>query len=224
MAQWAIANLNRTGQILQPASYDLLWQPYAEVGPEDPGALVGLSWFISSYKGQRTIDHSGGDIGFRTNFFLLPDRGEAVIVLANTVPAPVGQITNVLLDSLLGDEPQPPKPPLLMRLSQVLREQGLAAALQTYQQMKEDGLDAYEVDPYHFYDTGDLLREVNRLPEAIDIFKLGLAVHPESDSLYYGLALAYTRSGAKEQAIENLQRCLELNREHPEAIKLSNEL
>jgi CubicO group peptidase (beta-lactamase class C family) len=224
MAHWAIANLNRAGPILQPASYDLLWQPYAEVGPEDPGASVGLSWFLSSYKGQRTIDHGGADIGFHTNFFLLPDRGEAAIVLANTVPAPIGQITNVLLDNLLGYEPASPKPPLLMRLSQVLRERGLTAALQTYQQMKEAEMDAYDVDPDHFYDTGDLLRELNRLPEAIDIFKLGLAVHPESDRLYYGLAFVYTRSGDKTQATENVRRCLELNPEHPEAIKLLNEL
>jgi tetratricopeptide (TPR) repeat protein len=228
MARWAIANLNRgrleNRQILQPSSYDLLWQPYAAIGEEEPETSVGLSWFLSNYKGHRTVDHSGGDIGFQTNLWLLPEQGGAAIVLANTVPAPVGKITNILLDSLLGYEPQLPKPPLLMPLSRILREKGPPAALQTYQQLKEEGLDNYDLDPFYFYDTAQILLEMKHLAEAIEILKLGIVIHPDSDALYYNLASAYTRSGATAQAIENVQRCLELNPKNQEANKLSKEL
>lgn len=228
MAHWAIANLNRGRwggrQILQPSSYDLLWQPYIEIGEEEPGTSVGLSWFISNHKDHKTVDHSGGDIGFRTNLWLVPEQGGAVIVLANTVPAPVGKITGVLLDGLLGYEPEPPKLPLLMPLSRVLQEQGLTAALQIYQQLKEEGLDNYDLDPAPFYDSAEVLLEINRLPEAIEILKLGLAIQPEADHLYYWLALAYTKSGAREQALENVQRCLKLNPGHHGANELLEKL
>jgi predicted Zn-dependent protease len=111
-----------------------------------------------------------------------------------------------------------------MPLSRILRERGLASALQTYQQLQETGIDNYDLDPAHFYDTAQILFEIKQLPEAIEILKLGAVIQPESDTLYYYLASAYTRSGDKAQAIENVQRCLALNPKHQEANKLLKEL
>jgi CubicO group peptidase (beta-lactamase class C family) len=88
MSRWAIANMNRGelegSRILDPSSYEILWTPEVEVGVRD-GRLVnvGLSWFLSDYAGHQSVYHAGGDIGYRTYFFMLPDTGVAVIVLSN---------------------------------------------------------------------------------------------------------------------------------------------
>jgi hypothetical protein len=67
---------------------------------------IGLSWFLSDYAGHQTVSHRGGDIGYRTDFFMVPDAGVAVIVLSNywgpdTV---VSEVTDLALDLALGSE------------------------------------------------------------------------------------------------------------------------
>jgi hypothetical protein len=68
---------------------------------------VGLSWFFGEYRGEKIIEHGGGDTGFRTHFVMLPDKRAAVVVLCNLIPAPVDKITYAALDFLLGYEPGP---------------------------------------------------------------------------------------------------------------------
>jgi len=93
LSNWAIANLNKSEfnkkKILQPSNHALLWYPQARVNEDDPDSQVGLSWFIGQFKGHPTISHSGGDVGFTTNLFLLPGKSLGVVVLANTYPVPV---------------------------------------------------------------------------------------------------------------------------------------
>ena len=111
MCYWAIVNLNRGqfrgSRILSPSSYDLLWQPRAQAGE---GRQVGLSWFLGEYRGEKTVEHGGGDIGFNTYFVMLPDKRAAVAVLCNLIPAPVEKIAHSALDILLGYEPPPSLP------------------------------------------------------------------------------------------------------------------
>ena len=106
MCNWAITNLNRGNfqgnKILSPSSYELLWKPWAEISESEQ---VGLSWFLGEYRGERIIEHGGGDTGFRTHFVMLPDQRAAVVVLCNSIPAPVEEIAHSALDIILGYEP-----------------------------------------------------------------------------------------------------------------------
>ena len=88
MSRWAIANMNRGElegtRILDASSYELLWKPTLTARVRgDNRVLIGLSWFLSSFHGQPTVEHGGGDIGYITNFVMVPDAGVAVIVLSN---------------------------------------------------------------------------------------------------------------------------------------------
>ncbi len=51
----------------------------------------------------------------------------------------------------------------------------------------------------------------NDFKNAIAVFKMNVALHPESDNVYDSLADAYMRSGDTIQAITNYKRALELN-------------
>jgi CubicO group peptidase (beta-lactamase class C family) len=111
MSQWAIANMNRGElegrRILDASSYELLWAPAVVVGVRDGTPRhVGLSWFLSEYAGYETVSHGGRDIGYQTNFVMVPDAGVAVIVLSNYFgPNPiVSEVTDLALELALDSE------------------------------------------------------------------------------------------------------------------------
>jgi CubicO group peptidase (beta-lactamase class C family) len=111
MSKWAIANMNRGEldgrRILDESSYELLWTPAVVVGVRDGTPRhVGLSWFISEYAGYETVSHGGRDIGYQTNFVMVPDEGVAVIVLSNLFgpESIVNEVTELALELALGSE------------------------------------------------------------------------------------------------------------------------
>jgi CubicO group peptidase (beta-lactamase class C family) len=111
MSRWAIANMQggelEGRRILDASSYELLWSPSVEVGFKDNKPVhIGLSWFLSDYGGYQTVFHSGGDTGYRTNFFMVPDAGFAVIVLSNYSGPDntVNEVTRLALELALGSE------------------------------------------------------------------------------------------------------------------------
>ena len=170
--------------ILQLATYDLLWGPRQQTDAEHPENFIGLSWFISQYRGYRTISHSGGDVGFNTYHVLLPEARLGVVVLANSVLAPVAEIGRAMLDHALGFEPDLPRPPAILTAWQAYAQGGRSAAAIAYRHLQQDQPQAYEYDPYAFADAGYLLAELKRYPEAIEVLQLGAMVHPEVDSIY----------------------------------------
>ena len=105
LAKWAIINLNggRTagGRILTAADQEDMWRARMSTGS---GAEVGITWFLSSYRGLRTVGHSGSDAGFHSNLVMIPSRSIAVIYLANCNYDPREEFTDVLLDAALRRE------------------------------------------------------------------------------------------------------------------------
>jgi CubicO group peptidase (beta-lactamase class C family) len=110
MARWALVNLNHgeldDRRILKEQTYDVLWKPERKLSD---GRAVGISWFLSEYRGQTTVSHGGGDIGYSTFLILLPEKKIAVVLMANCDWLGKGrdQIADAALDVALGLKPQP---------------------------------------------------------------------------------------------------------------------
>jgi CubicO group peptidase (beta-lactamase class C family) len=83
LGRWAIANLNRGTldgtRILKEEAYTQLWEPTVDVAPKR-----GLSWQFGNFEGHDTVQHRGGDKGFRTALILLPDLNLGVAIASNT--------------------------------------------------------------------------------------------------------------------------------------------
>lgn len=87
MARWALVNLNRGEldgvRILQPASYDDMWQMQLrdsdESAPDDPA----LGWWVSRHYTERVMQHNGGDDGFLSNLRLWTASGIGIVILCN---------------------------------------------------------------------------------------------------------------------------------------------
>jgi CubicO group peptidase (beta-lactamase class C family) len=104
LANWAIANLHHgifNGRsILKPESYSMMMTPTFVTDKENNQA-VGLSWFIGHYKDVSMIMHSGSDLGYRSNFTMIPDRKLGIVLLANYDETPIKDINFKVLDILL---------------------------------------------------------------------------------------------------------------------------
>jgi CubicO group peptidase (beta-lactamase class C family) len=181
MCNWAITNLNRGHfqgrQILRPSSYDMLWKPQAETGE---GEHVGLSWFLAEYRGEKVIEHGGGDTGFRTHFAMLPDKRSAVVVLCNLIPAPAHKIAYSALDILLGYNPEPIIPYASILVLKTLKEAGLEAAVVQWNSLKSDCPQEYDFSGPQFYNLYSAM-SLDRIPEAESIARLCARILPEPD-------------------------------------------
>lgn len=228
MCQWARANLQRGSlngkRILSAASYDLLWHPYALLEEGEPPAFTGLGWWLSTYKGKQQVIRGGQDTGFEATCVLLPEEGIGVVVLANTLPAPVAQIREAALDVLLGYEPQMPKPPVLVPLSSILRQEGVQAALQAYRDLQAQQPDRYDFGYGQFHIVGDVLLSIRRDREAQRILELGIAADPEAADGYALLTLAYLKNGEDARALASVSQALQRNPQDLFALSLHKRL
>jgi CubicO group peptidase (beta-lactamase class C family) len=199
LCTWALMNLNQGefgGQrILRGTSFEQLWHPDQQTGPDHPNEFVGLSWFIDTYRGQRRISHDGADIGFQSSLALLPDHSIAVIVLANTLPAPVNKAADTIVDILLGLEPSVLKPPVLVSLGAILAANGTQSAADEYRRLQQTQAERYDFDLEQFLDIGYTLLEVRRYDECLKLVQLAVEIFPGSSEIVDLLTQVNRRAG-----------------------------
>ncbi|MBV7338207.1 class A beta-lactamase-related serine hydrolase [Chloroflexi bacterium TSY] len=230
MCNWMTAHLNRgtfqNRQLLNGTTYDLCWHPYVLVNDGEPPTYMGLSWFIGEHRGHRTVSHPGDEIGFRAVIILLPKQELGVVVLVNSGPVPETAFAKAVVDIALGLQPEPPKPLVIVPVSQTLAEKGLDASIAHYRELEKNHPDEYDFDWSQYYTIGwnNLLVSLKKPKEAVEIFKLAVAIYPESDAYYHVLGEVSVQSGDIDLAIESLQKCLELNPAHPHAGDILQEL
>jgi CubicO group peptidase (beta-lactamase class C family) len=227
MCHWASAQLRRGtwgGQrILSADSYDLLWRPYAPLGDAPPESM-GLGWFLGTYKGYRRVSHGGADTGFQTSLTLVPELGLGVVVLANALPAPLSELRQAVFGLLLGEAPEPPKPPVLVALNDILRDQGVAAALAEYRGLQEQHPNDYAYGAQQFFTVGDILISLNRTLEAQRILACGIAIDPDAAEGYSLLALLHQKCREEEQARTAVAQALQRDPQDTLALILTAQL
>jgi CubicO group peptidase (beta-lactamase class C family) len=183
MCNWAIINMKRgtrAGQkILEPDSYDLLWKPWFKIGGEDSEVAVGLSWFLGSHRGEKTISHSGGDTGFNTYLTLLPEKSSAVVVLCNYIPAPIGYLSGAVLDILLGFEPGGFKPPITVPVLKALSEKGQEEAVAVWNSLNQEHAEDYNFGQQQFFNMAAMSIMLERVEDGEVVIRLLLEILPE---------------------------------------------
>lgn len=107
IAQWALVNLKRGAlagvRILQPASYDVMWQMQFrdsdESAPDDPA----LGWWVSRRYTERVMQHNGGDDGFLSNLRLWTESGIGIVILCNAYWCDPWNATDEVYKILVGE-------------------------------------------------------------------------------------------------------------------------
>jgi CubicO group peptidase (beta-lactamase class C family) len=227
MSSWAMANMNKgilgEKQILKPESYDILWEPAKLNNGETVRA--GLSWFLRTYRDIKTVFHSGGDVGYRTFFVMMPEKKAAAVVLSNCDFAPTGNIAMTALFMTLGLEPPPiPAPPIRAAIGKAIAEKGIDAAIERYHELKKNHPKSYNFDPGQLNRLGYQLIGMKRIDDAIKILTLNIEVYPKYANGYDSLGETYMMSGDKANAIKCYEKALELDPKMGSAIEALKKL
>ena len=119
ISKWVIAQLDsgRIGdsdkRLFDKKETIQMWMPHINIPVRTPPpgmsalkanfAAYGLGWFISEYRGQKVVYHTGGLPGFVTRVTMVPDKKMGVIVFTNQESgAAFNAVTYFILDELLG--------------------------------------------------------------------------------------------------------------------------
>jgi CubicO group peptidase (beta-lactamase class C family) len=223
MSRWALANLRRGElggrRILKASTYDVMWKPSG-----DPKRPAMISWFEGERGGHRTIAHGGGDTGYRSHLLLLPDDGMAVVMMINSDAVPGSEIAAAAHDVVLGLTPTRIKKSLNTTVGRTLLEQGAAAAVKQYRDLKAATPDDYDFGEGTLNRLGYWLLGHDRGLDAIEIFKLNVEAYPQSANPYDSLGEAYRKLGQRELALASYRKALELDASMSSAAQAVKEL
>lgn len=115
-------------------------------------------------------------------------------------------------------------PPTEERFLRVMEQEGLAQAVRLYNESRAREAQQPIFTENFLNQLGYRLINQNRLPQAIEIFKLNVEAYPSSANVYDSLAEAYLLSGNKELAIKFYEKSIELNPENRGAIEALKKL
>lgn len=109
-------------------------------------------------------------------------------------------------------------------LMQLIETKGIDAALAEYHRMKREGFGDVFVNEGDLNGLGYALMGKGKMAEAIAIFVLIVDAWPQSANAYDSLGEAHARAGNKDKAIENYQRCVDLDPANTNAVEMLKRL
>jgi CubicO group peptidase (beta-lactamase class C family) len=211
-----------TDKLLPPELKQKLFTPNLE--------NYGFGWVIRTVPkdepgaGKTIIAHGGGINGFNTNEVRLVDDHDLIVIFNNTPGANLNDFAKGIRTILYGQEASAPKRPLTRDLREIVRNQGVDAAIAKYKELKAANSPKYEFNENALNRVGYDLLDKDRVADAITIFKLNAEEYPKSANVYDSLGEAYTKAGNKRLAIEAYKHSLELDSKNQDAIDRLKEL
>lgn len=186
------------------------------------GSKYGFGWTIAKKKindvEYNVIAHGGGINGFNTINYMIPEKGEVVILLSNAGGAPLNEITVKIIDILNGKEIVMPKQSLARRLYSIIQSDGIDKALSQFKSLKSER-EAFDLKENEINDLGYELIRGNKIKEAVAILKLNTLEFPKSFNVYDSYAEVLLLDGNQDEAITNYKKSIELNPNNTSGIK-----
>jgi hypothetical protein len=246
MCRWMVAHFepvevavdgsDRQWVLLDRGLRDLMWQPVVPVGRLPWEEAAALGWAVGSYRGHRTLSHSGADPGFGCRLVLVPERRTGVVVLANSNTVPTSAIAAAALDIALADVTPSVAPgvthlevgegvsamssllpPVVGPVAETLTTSGPDAAAATFQRLAAAEPAEYDLDDEGFIDAVWGAIELHRTRLVWPLLRLWTEVRPDSSAAWTMTGWAHQVDGHLDLARIALRRALALDPENYEA-------
>ncbi|MEW7290851.1 serine hydrolase [Aquimarina sp. 2304DJ70-9] len=213
-----------TDQLISKKSKDLIFTPDTSTGK----ASYGYGWGINhqplgkSNDSIKVIGHSGGINGFNTIISRIPSDKHLIVLLNNTGRTDLKQMSRSISSILYGAAYDNPKKSVAFSLLGVIMDKGISSGLEEFEKIKAS--ETYALDEIEMNRVGYQLIRVNKVKEAIEVFRLNVASFPESGNAYDSLGEAYLKDGNKELAIKNYKKSVEIDPNNTNGAKVLKEL
>jgi len=109
-------------------------------------------------------------------------------------------------------------------LLQTINKKDLQSAIKQYHELKTTQFDYYDFRESELNTLGYQFLRMNKIMEAIEIFKLNVEAYPQSSNVYDSLGEAYMVKGDRQQAIMNYKESLELDPNNSNAVEMLKKL
>ncbi|GAA2145470.1 hypothetical protein GCM10009844_20200 [Nocardioides koreensis] len=210
MCRWMEAHLESAeGARLDPGLLDLVWRPAVPVGDPPWEEAAALGWFVGSYRGHRTLSHSGADPGFGSRLVLVPERRTGVVVLANSNTVPTSAIAVAALDVALAD-------PALSVASGATPEE-LGEGVAAFQRLAAAEQAEHDMDDEELVNAVWGAIELHRTSLVWPLLRGWTALRPDSSAAWTMTGWAHQVDGHLDLARRLLRRALDLDPENDEA-------
>ncbi|WP_230687619.1 serine hydrolase domain-containing protein [Hymenobacter ruricola] len=170
---------------------------------------VALNWLVSqTLDSHRRLRHSGGTFGCASYCDLYPEQRTGLVLLANESDAGTQDALKALSQQILVALDGEPAGWAALQVG--LRQRGYGQVQALVQQVRRTHPELF-LDEEFVNEWGYGLAGSGKLADALEVFKLNVALYPGSWNTYDSLAETYERLGNRPLAIENYQRSLALN-------------
>ncbi len=213
-----------TDQLISKKYKELIFTPDVSTGQ----ASYGYGWGIhyqplgKTNDSIKVIGHGGGINGFNTIISRIPSDKHLIVLLNNTGGTDLRTMSRSISSILYGKTYDTPKKSVASSLLGVIMDRGIAPGLEEFKKMKTS--ETYELKEMEMNMIGYRLLGLEKVKEAIEVFKLNVTSFPESGNVYDSLGEAYLKDGNKELAIKNYKKSVAIDPSNTNAIKILKEL
>jgi CubicO group peptidase (beta-lactamase class C family) len=179
----------------------------------------GFGWSLGkTITGEKRVSHGGGWVGFITYICRDIESNNSIILLTNHTSRYLRAVGEVVEQILYNKPYTLPKISIAQVVAKDLINQGVDSAICLYRRLKKNESHKYSFHERELNSLGYQLIEMERLDEAIEIFKFNVEMYPKAWNPYDSLGEAYMMKGDKKLAIQNYKKSLMLNPKNNNAI------
>ncbi|MGB5981971.1 MAG: serine hydrolase [Nonlabens sp.] len=219
LGKWDEALRNHT--LLNEDKLQALFKTPTINGKESPYAL---GWFVRTlpFNGSKAVTHSGVFVGYTNSMFRELNSETTSIVLSNNSHSANAEINQAVIRILYDVPFEFPKIPASKIISEIILTKGIQDAQDFYDE--ESSNNKYAFSETEMNHLGYDLIKIDKMEEAIAIFKMNVKMNPNSSNVYDSLGEAYLKSGDNEKALKNYRTAFAKDPKNLNAERIIQEL
>lgn len=213
-----------TDKLLSQQNMELFFKPQVPAF----GAHYAYGWSVGNASKGGTeekiavTEHGGGINGFNTLISRVTTDKHLVVLFNNTGGAALDEMNRAIQSILYDLDYEMPKRSLAMDLLEGIQAEGYETALERFNALKNDP--TYGLKENEMNAVGYQLLGMEKVKEAINVFKMNVDTFPNSGNVYDSLGEAYLIDGNKEMAIKNYKKSVEIDPKNTHGMNVLKEL